>query len=460
MPGVVVFPPDAFNLKPGEVNPFGESPSLNRIVDWFIKRMTVEEWGRRRERVARRYLEGLAGIIKDERGTFYDEADLFSWYLFCCEAFLRHPWNYEYAFGARILPVLGTVGDNLDRLLAIPGFIERADALIHGERSQPNGALFEMLVAAAYSRDGWAVSWRPTIRGGPKSHDLDIEKAGLKYAVECKRFEGGGDYAEDERMRMRKLWRASNYILAPHLGRSALTDVTFNVEIRDVPEDYLTNKTMEFIYLPRPNRYEWSDDVGSGFIRDLDLSPVQEVLSHSYLRYPSPRLSQLLTGDYRRYDNLISTHKMKHGPSSNLLDQISLSVVMRWATVSQVAVEKRARDVHSKLKEANSQLPSDRPGIVHIGFESLSGDAVDKRRYEKVVDRVASFDKSESRLEWVFCHYFAPETSPEVAWAMDETVHWMMLGGQNPNPLVGRSLLTINPESRLRDGVHWEIRKG
>lgn len=83
------------------------------------------------------------------------------------------------------------------------------------------------------------------------------------------------------------------------------------------------------------------------------------------------------------------------------------------------------RAILKKLAEANDQLPKDIPGIVHIGFEALSGDDVEKRRYEKIISTVRKFNPGSSKLEFIYCHYFAPEATPEETWAIDETVQWI-----------------------------------
>jgi len=99
--------------------------------------------------------------------------------------------------------------------------------------------------------------------------------------------------------------------------------------------------------------------------------------------------------------------------------------------------------------------PADIPGIIHIGFEALSGDAVEQRRYEKIIERVRNFDPAGSRLEFIYCHYFAPEISPEETWAIDETVQYMGVR-DNDWPLSTAMLVRPEEEGPSRRGVHWE----
>ena len=200
---------------------------------------------------------------------------MFGWYLFLGEAFNDHPWNYEVLFGCRVIPILGAIGRNLDHLLSIEGFVERARTIATTERSQPNGGLFETLVAAAYARAGWRVRFKPT-NPGEKTHDLDVEKDGKRFAVECKRMEGG-EFAEAERARMRELWRVPCMGLVQKEQRSTYLDVRFKIQLAAVPDDYLLRRTIDFLKSGMPARL-WDDHVGSGVIGDLDLNPIQEVL--------------------------------------------------------------------------------------------------------------------------------------------------------------------------------------
>jgi hypothetical protein len=108
-----------------------------------------------------------------------------------------------------------------------------------------------------------------------------------------------------------------------------------------------------------------------------------------------------------------------------------------------------------KLSEATEQLPHNTPGIVHIGFEAVEGDDVEKARYEKILRTVRRFDAGTKRLEYVFCHYFVPESPPDQAWAYDETTQWCAIRPELPRPLKDISLV-LPPSAWRREGTHWQ----
>jgi hypothetical protein len=310
-----------------------------------------------------------------------------------------------------------------------------------------------MLVAAAYARNGWSVKFRPVAKGIAKSHDLDVERGTSRYAIECKRMESG-EYAEGERMRMRELFkRPCNFLVGQE--SSAIFDLRFKAELKDVPDDYLMKKTQDFIY-EKLNPMQWDDAVASGTLKPLDLGPICEMLSTNSILYPSPQFIKLLTGAYRRYDSNIQAVRLKFDQSARLIDDVDLAVFARYECTSDVAIEKKARDILGNLAKANDQLPKGIPAAIHIGFECLYGDEVEQRRHQKIVDRVRSFDPEESGLEFVYCHYFAPDVSPTETWAFDETTHW---NGNRPSsrPLSEYTMLVTPEDSEtLRHGTHWD----
>jgi hypothetical protein len=454
------FPPDMYLLRPGETPLYGTFPELKKGVEWFISQLPEGEWPIRRDATAKRFYRSLIGEFPDAtgKGRYFDERDMFGWYLFLGEAFTDHPWNYEVFFGCHVIPVLGAIGRDLEILQQVEGFADRAKSVATVERSQPNAGLFEILVAAAYARAGWRVRFRPVQKGLARTYDLDAEKGSRRYAIECKRMEGG-EYVEAERARMRELWRTPCLGLAQVDQRSTYLDVRFKIELRDVPDSYLLHRTRQFVKSGMPSLL-WDDNIASGVIGDLDLTPIQESLKTGYLLHPGPVFNKLLTGSYRRYGGMIEVTRVKRATNPHFIDDLDLAVIAQWSSLSETAIDKKARDIQAKLVEANKQLPPDIPGVIHIGFEALSGDMVEQRRYEKILHRVQNFERAGSRLEFIYCHYFAPETSPTETWAIDETVQWVGVREvgvrEFDRPLRSGTLILPEKHGPRRSGVHWD----
>jgi hypothetical protein len=442
------FPADMFHLRQGEKPMYGESPNCKRAVDYFKSLITPEEWSARRGAIAKQFYQGLIGEDSDPsgKGKYFDDRDLFGWYLFLAESLTDHPWNYEIVYGCRVIPIFVAIGMNLDLLLKMDGFSERATRAIGSARSQPNGPLFEILVAAAYAREGAKVAFKLEMAGQSKSHDLDINLNGKDWAVECKRMEGG-EYHEGERQRMRDLWKQPCFALVRN-KRDAIMEVSFKIELKDVPDKYLLEKVGKFIGRSL-SAHIWDDRIAEGSICNLDLEPIQQALKDRYLLHPSSKFTQLLTGSYQRAESMLAMMSLKPASNPHFIESLGSAVVCRWVSHSEDAVEKKARDIMKRLSDANEQLPSNVAGVVHIGFEALGADLIEQRRYEKIIDTARKFDRGSSGLEVIYCNYFAPDPAPDEVWAIDETVQWIGRG----RPLKDGRLLPS--DSAGRSGVHW-----
>jgi hypothetical protein len=431
---------------------YGNDPMIKRYADHLKEILGEDEWVDRREKVARRFYQSLVGEMDDPsgKGKFFNERDMFGWYLFLAEAFNEHPQNYEVNFGSRVLPIFARLGADLDQLIKIEGYEERVKRMIGPERSQPNGAFFEFLVANAYVTNGYQVAFHPEKRGKSRTHDIDASKNNKHLAVECKRMEGG-EYHEEERQRMRELWRPACH-LAVLSGKSSLLDIEFKVELEAVPPDQLENITRNFLTSGMDN-YLFDDEYSKGVIRLLDLSPIQKALKNASWLFPGPQYTEMLLGSYRRYDNHLIMQKVVHAPNPHFIDDIELAVAARWTSLSNQAIDRKARDVMSKVVDAHKQLPSDVSGVIHIGFEALGGKEVEARRYEKIKNSLQMFDSKGKPLEAVLCNVFSPEASPTETWAMDETCiyHTVAL---NKIPL-SKLTLVVPDNIPITDGVHW-----
>jgi hypothetical protein len=379
----------------------------------------------------------------DEKGQFFDTGDAFGWYLFLGEASLDHNWNYEPMYGSRVVPVLKAIGRSLPLLLDIPGIEDRVRRMVDRERAQPNGPLFELLVAAAYRRAGAEVAFNPETPGRRKSHDLDVTIRGVSHAVECKRMETS-DYGERERMRMRGLWHSPSERIAA-LGRSAFAGVTFKVPVFDVPDDYMMGKVEEWLASGYPSLL-WRDDLAEGVVGELDLSPLQAVLQTDNVLISGTRLLQLLTGSYRRHESHLQAVRFKTDASPRYMSECDQAIVLRWKCVAEASVNAKARDVVAKLAQATEQLPDDRPGIIHIGLEAVEGDDSEQARVARVLSSLERFDPEGKPLAYVYVHYFTPDSPPEGGWDFEERVDWRRISGPGPLPLDPPMLVTPSDE--------------
>lgn len=430
-----------------------DHPEVRQAVDWLKSYMEPSDWQNRRNAAYTRLYAAAYGLpAEDERGRFFDDSDTFGWYLFLADSFIDHPWNYEPMFGSRVVPLFAALGRDLNLLKSVVGLDERVRRLVGPERSQPNGGVFELLVAAAYRRAGGEVAFRAERPGVAKTYDMDVRIAEMDLAVECKRLETS-EYGERERMRMRHLWQPAA-ALVQSAQRSTFGNVSFTIPVFDVPDTYLLDKASTWLRSGMPS-HVWGDDIGRGSIGEPDLRPLQEVLKTNELLTVGTRLQELLTGRYVRHARILQVLRTKAGMSPRYLAACDLAIVLQWQSLAPSSINAKARDVLKRLADGNKQLSDDKPGIIHIGFEAVEGDEVERARYDKILASTGKFDPKGKPLQYVYVHYFVPESPPDEAWAFDETVQWRRITGRDPRPLVS-PFLVVPPGLQGRAGPHWE----
>ena len=433
-----------------------ENPDLRSAVEWFTSFMSEAEWRERRRAVLNRFINAANGSLAMDlsgEGRFFSRDDQFGWYLFLAQAKLDHPTIYDFNFGARVVPVFEAIGRNLLFLKDIEGIQHRVTRLVGVERGQPNGCLYELLVAAAYRARGGLVRFLPEQPGVAKRHDLDVQLNGINFAVECKRMEAG-EYTDQERERARCLWLPTARRLHAN-DVSVLAKVAFSVALEQIPDDYLAKHATYWQAKRILAPHEWQDDYATGSIGLLNMKPLQDVLEDHDVAITGPRLAQLLTGKHRRNAKNIKTITVEMGENPVYVSQCHQAVVLDWESHSEDAIAKKARDVRRRLADAVKQLPKDRPGVVHIGLETVDGDDVEKVRFDRIKATLASFDSGEKPLTHVYINWFEAEVPPEASEVFDETCHWHSFVETPPRPLEN-GFVVLPLDTREREGMHWD----
>lgn len=445
--------PDIFdvNLRP---KGWKDDLELRAGVDWLLSFVPTDEWKRRRFAALRHFVDAVSGESPDPsgKGRFFNDRDRFAWYLFLGQALLDHPTIYDYMYGSRVVPVLTAIGRNVELLKNVAGIEARVRRMVGSEKSQPNACLFELLVAAAYRRQGADVSFLEERPGVAKTHDMDVALNGTDWAVECKRLEGG-EYSESERARARELWLPVARELHKR-GLDVLFTVEFLVELSTVPSEYVAQKTIEWMRTGAFFSHSWSDSISVGRVEHLNLKPLQTVLQSDDVAMNSSRMHELLTGRFQRNANIITSLHIRHADNPLYVKECDAGCVFDWDSMSEAAIDKRARDVFKRIAEGCRQLPDGRPGVVHVGFEAVYGDEVERRRYAKVLQSLTDFDPEGKALEYVYVTWLAPESPPDEVFAFDETCHYQAIQAKRFRPLPDGFLVLPSDKSSRRGG-HW-----
>ena len=149
-----------------------------RAVDWFRSFVPSNEMDSRLERCRDQYLANREGWENGELVDLFDSRDQISWFIFQAQTYAKGREYWVPDESARIVPLLSKIGKDLEHLRKVIGVGERAQRLLTSERSQPDGGLYELLVAAAYKRRGWStVQFVAEERGRRRTPDLLVSRS-------------------------------------------------------------------------------------------------------------------------------------------------------------------------------------------------------------------------------------------------------------------------------------------
>jgi hypothetical protein len=387
--------------------------------------------------------------------TLFDPTDTAAWYILQAETFAtdRAFWTQEGLM--RAVPFLTRIGKELPRVLEVRGVEERAARLMLAERRQPDSGIFELLVALAYRRGGWhRVEFVPETPGRGRTPDLHVFKKGSRWAVECKRLMPSA-YAAREKLRGMELAKPI-HALCLEMGESAVVEVMFKVELASVPNDYLVSHVQSAIQQRSLN--PWEDEIAFGRVRPVNWPLTRKILAQDYVYFGGSRMIELLASYYIHDADHSLTAKWRPWPKRpEYADAVYQASIVTWRSLSNEAVSQKARHFRSVLANAEGQLPSDRPGVIHVGIESCAGARVDFARHFANTFEARFFKLRKSRLRWVYGNIFVPEatTRKDETWAITETMVPYKVGSHHARwPLPGHML--VSPEGVGRQGVHWD----
>lgn len=436
-----------------------ETEEIRKALDWFIELIGIDEWKVRKPPIK----EHIKSVLetKKEKVPLVDpssrvvfESDQFGWYLYLAEAYIYHPEEYDFAAGSRVVPIFKSLGNDLDILKTIGGVHERAIKIVTTEKKNPDGGLFELLVAIAYMKSGWKrVEFVPE-SPHTKTPDIYVKTNGAVWVIECKRMSKSSDYSIKEREKWLKMWTPLSGYLEETM-RPLVLDIVFHVELQVLDDDFLKQELIPKLELALSRGTIIENDIWTVKVNEVDFRKIKKHMSTMDVKILSSQLNELVFGPFDLYRGctLLVSGKFSHSNPS-YLTKIDFAAGAIWSCDADQSIEKKARHILRHLAEATEQLPENKPGIVHIGLESHDGGIVEIERLSKIMEKVAMFDSREKDIHWVFCHVFEPTVPPDKNWEYGETVYPFSKTGAYPEPLDRRPIVLPNEADGLL-GIPW-----
>ena len=124
----------------------------------------------------------------------------------------------------------------------------------------------------------------------------------------------------------------------------------------------------------------------------------------------------------------------------------------KWECIAESSLNRKAKDVKKMLSKAVSQIPDNRAGIIHIGYETVMGPAVELRRHQKTKETVQGFRFEKKNIEAVYCHAIQPLCKLD-SWECAETT---LDFEKHPGLILSEYLLLDGRGATKRNSTHWE----
>lgn len=427
----------------------------------FLIRLTPEAWGVRRQQILDALKEVDQGTELEKARPIRVQDDEICWYLFLCEQALEDPLCLDVNQLARAAPFFAGMGERWVHAARVKGIEQKIDEALHQYRSQPDGVLFEILVALSYAAKGWDVELLEQCPPA-KSPDMRVTKDGVELFIECKRLARRTSYAEKERDDFLRLWDSAKHVLMTSRQWIWFKGV-FHQEVNTLPEDFLAQKFEMALPLGAGEILIYDGPEATIHARLIDRAAVKRHLTEFRVKTNAPMLNHLLGGDWAPLNS--STTILKLASLSQVVDcdvPVLGSYVedIAWACGftrdfdSEVSVDKKAKDVTKHLADAVKQVPDDKPSIIHIAAETMEGKDVELRRTQKVMASIPNFITDKPVLAVRF-HRFQANQTIDKLWEFDETVERFQVDGVALGDLP--ETVVVPESTEMRRGSHWEI---
>ena len=436
---------------------------LQRALRWFLDFLGGDDWKRRVAAIEENIETGIQPKPRDSQlGDFvpiYSGTDRIGWYLYLLDSAQRAPLKYEPLQGSRVIPIFKRLGADLDLLKGVGGVEERVGRLVNPERSQPDGGLFELLIALLWKRNGYTTVEFIPESSRRKTPDLRARSVGDEWFIECKRLEKSSEYSERERAKWLAMWRK----FAEYLGHERIAlvfEMTFHVELESLPDDYLMSQLAgKLRFLSLPGQIV-SNDTWDVTVKPVDYGHAAAHLKTYRVRVPSDQAQELLAGyrDPRRgFSCVIEGGGTRMGDGmgqARFLDTLSFAACSFWDCDAPEAIVHKARNIRRHVGRAAKQLPGAGKCAVHVGLETLDGPVVEQARFGRIMKSMSRLNSGKD-LRWIYCHLFESYAPPDQSWVIDETVvHFGRRLATQEEPLASR--WSIVPEDEASsDGLHW-----
>jgi len=444
-----------------------ERARTNAFYKLLVDRLGADVWAKRRaDFVARiRAKESKIDLnMPIEPQLFVPPEDDVDWYILAAE--LSHDFPYsDCAYSSRrIYPYAMTIGAFSEQLQSVPNVGGVLDKML-ANNSKPETQIFELLTASFYLKNGYEVSFIPENSidwpdgKTKKSPDLLIKAGTMDMYVECKRADKQTTYSEIEEDAWGSIWsQLSSHML--EVKPWSIVDLTFHSQVSDVTADEVIRVVNLAI---KGGVSKVQDGSISVEIRCIDRERLEHHYRSNSVRANSPQHERLVFGDIdsneKRSIATIAASIVRPGTLDAFLnifvEDVANCVAAQWRCDHAISLERRSRHFKSMANAGITQIPPDKPGVVHVWYETVEGVSIEEMRRGKNIDNLSAFDASGTSVLGVLIHgvnYYPFEDNYEWAETVQHfaRVPYLMR-------LYRHSLMLSGEKGQEVEGItHWE----
>lgn len=377
-------------------------------------------------------------------------------------------WDCKYSDCAysskRIYPYALAIGAVADQLRDVPNVNGVLNKML-ANNNQPENQLFELLTASFYLKNGYEVSFIPENSilwpdgKTKKSPDMLVKSEDAEFYVECKRAGSQTQYAQTEEKAWAAVWeRLSAHMLA--VAPWSRVDLTFHDQVANVsPEEVI--KVVD-LAMGRGGRRVREGSV-TALIHDIDFRYLRAHYLFNSVKPNSPQQELLVFGDTdsneKRSIATVASSIVRPGEPETILnifvEGVANCVGAQWRCDHSISKDARSKHFKSLVNAAVSQIPPDKPGVVHVWYETREGVEVEEQRSDKNRKEIAAYDASSTTVLGTFVHgvSFYPSAT-DYEWA--ETVA-DFLRERDVRRFYRQSLMLATENTVEVEGTtHWE----
>lgn len=433
----------------------------------LVDRLGADEWSRRRkvlvDQICARETQLDLGKPIEFQLFVPTEGDI-DWYILASELSHDHPYSDCAYSSRRIFPYTMSIGACAHLLKDVPNVGGVLDKML-ANNNKPETQIFELLTASFYLKNGYEVAFIPENsilwHDGKtrKSPDILVNAYGVELYVECKRADKQTTYSRSEEEAWTSIWnQLSVYML--EVAPWSVVDITFHDQVANVSAEAVISIVNKALVTGAEQAREGSL---TAEIRSVDKDRLEQHYLHNSVRANSPQQELLVFGDVnsneKRSIATVAKNIVRPGGPEEILNvfikEVSKCVGAQWRCDHAISLEKRSRHFKGLVHDGVTQIPPDKPGVVHIWYETREGVGIEEMRRGKNTMSIADYNASDTSVLGVLLHgvnYYPLEDTYE--WA--ETVQHFARIPDLMSLYRYSLMLAVGATEEIEGISHWE----